>query len=127
MQQFRLSPEGHLPTPTPPLRAPLGGRDELLLPKRPRDGVLRRLRDAHLPGRSALAEELGGSRGGDLWCGASGGADRLQQDVPGRALLQRRHRGIRRGRGMAQCPDPGAETMRRGSKQLGDEPKSRTS
>src|SRR5215217_6016350 len=48
----RLAAEGHLPTPTPPLRAPLGGRDELLLPKRPRDGVLRRLRDAGLPRRT---------------------------------------------------------------------------
>ena len=44
--------EGHLPEATAPLRAPLGGRVELLLPQRPRDGVLRRLRDAGLPRRT---------------------------------------------------------------------------
>jgi membrane protein DedA with SNARE-associated domain len=103
----QLAVEGALPKATAPLRAPPSGRDQLLVPKRPRHGVLRRLRDACLPGR-ALAEELGGSHGGGLRCGACGGSDRLQSNVPGRSLLQRRRRRVRRWGSVAERPDDGS-------------------
>src|SRR5215211_2030579 len=51
---------------------------------------------------------MGVSRGGGVRGCAFGGADRLQPDVPWRALFQRRHRRIRRGRGMAKRPDHGS-------------------
>src|SRR5215208_857433 len=70
------APHEVLPSPTPPLRAPLSGRDLLLLPKWTRDGVLRRLRDAGLL-RRAGAENVGVACGGGVRSGAVGSADRL--------------------------------------------------
>ncbi len=93
------------PAPTL-LRTPLAAGDLLLVPERPRYGVLRRVRDAGLFRRAGSAE-LASADSRGIRRGATGDLDRLQPDVPRRPLLQRRRGGIRGGRRMVERPHHG--------------------